>query len=175
MRVRNMVFTAVFAAVLCVVSPFVIPIGPIPLSLATLVIYIAASTIDWKHGTLAVVVYIAIGLIGIPVFSGMTGGIQKLVGPTGGFIIGYIPCTLVIGLLVDRWGKKLFVYPLAMLLGTVLLYICGVVWFVFLTNSTLAAALTVCVLPFFIGDAIKIILATIVAPALRKTLKKQNI
>jgi biotin transport system substrate-specific component len=174
MKIRDMAFTGVFAAILCVAAPFVIPIGPIPLSLATFVIYLASSVLNWKYGTLAVVVYLLIGFVGVPVFSGFSGGVQKFVGPTGGFLIGYIPCALVIGLLVGVWEKKLWVYSAAMVLGTAALYLCGTVWFMVSLHYTLAAALAACVIPFLIGDAIKIILATVIAPILRKALKKQR-
>ena len=80
MSIRNMVFAALFAAVICAVSPFTIPIGPIPLSLATLAIYFAASTINWKFGTMSVVLYLLIGLVGVPVFSNFSGGVPKFVG-----------------------------------------------------------------------------------------------
>ncbi|MEL4105716.1 biotin transporter BioY [Oscillospiraceae bacterium WX1] len=175
MSIRNMVFTALIAALICVASPFVIPIGPIPLSLATLAIYLAASVLNWKYGTLAVIVYILIGAVGLPVFSGFTGGVQKLVGVTGGFIIGYIPCALVIGLLVDKFELKKWKYPVAMVLGTIVLYACGTAWFIHVTGAPFQKALTLCVLPFLIGDAIKIALASLIAPVLRKTLKKQVI
>lgn len=174
MKIRNMVFAALFAAVLCAVAPFTIPIGPIPLSLATLVIYLAASTLNWKYGTLAVVLYVLIGTVGLPVFSGPSGGVQKLVGPTGGFIIGYILCALVIGLIIDRLESKKWAYPAAMVLGTAVLYALGTAWFMVLMDATLVKALTLCVLPFLIGDAVKIVLASVIAPVLRKALKKQR-
>jgi biotin transport system substrate-specific component len=176
MKIRNMVFTALFAAVICVVSPFIIilPFSPVPLSLATFVIYIAAASMNWKTGTLAVVLYLLIGMVGLPVFSGFTGGIQKLVGPTGGFLIGYIPCALVIGLVIDRFEKKKWLYPVSMVLGTAALYTCGTIWIMVSLKYTLAAALMACVIPFLIGDAAKIILASVVAPLLRKVLKKQG-
>lgn len=175
MKIRNMVFTALFAAVICAAAPFVIMLlfSPVPLSLATFVIYIAAASINWKTGTLAVVLYLLIGMIGLPVFSGFTGGVQKLVGPTGGFLIGYIPCALVIGLLVDRFENKKWLYPVSMVLGTAVLYAFGTVWFMVSLKYTLAAALVACVVPFLLGDAVKIVLASVIAPALRKLLKKQ--
>ena len=172
MKLRSMIFAALFAAILCVVAPFTIPIGPIPLSLATFVIYIAAATIDWRFGTLSVVLYVLIGSIGLPVFSGPSGGIQKLVGPTGGFIIGYVLCALIIGLIVDRLEAKKWAYPTAMVLGTAVLYALGTAWFVVLMKVTIAKALMLCVVPFLIGDAIKIILASVISPILRKALKR---
>jgi biotin transport system substrate-specific component len=174
MKIRNMVFTALFAAVICVVSPFKIPIGAVPITLATFAIYIAASVLNWKYGTLAVLLYILIGLVGLPVFSGFEGGAQKLVGPTGGFLIGYIPCALIIGLLVDKLEKKIWIYPVVMVLGTAVLYAFGTAWFMISLKYTLAAALMACVVPFLIFDAVKIVLASVVSPILRKTLKKQR-
>lgn len=176
MKIRNMVFTALFAAVICAAAPFIIilPFSPVPLSLATFVIYIAAVSVNWKTGMLAVVLYLLIGMIGLPVFSGFNGGLQKLAGPTGGFLIGYIPCTLIIGLIVDRYDNKKWLYPVSMILGTAALYACGTVWIMVSLKYTLTAALMACVVPFLIGDAAKIVLASVIAPILRKVLKKQR-
>lgn len=169
-----MVFTALFAAIICVISPFKIPIGEVPITLATLAIYVAASVLNWKYGTTAIIIYILIGMVGLPVFSGFLGGVQRLVGPTGGFILGYIPCALVIGLIIDKNERKKWMYPIAMVAGTVVLYACGTAWFMISLNYTLAAALMACVVPFLIFDAIKIILASVISPQLRKVLKTQE-
>ena len=174
MTTRDKVFTAVFAAVLCAVSPFVIWIGPVPLSLATFAVYLAASVLYWKYGALSVVLYVALGLIGLPVFSGFTSGLPKLVGPTGGFLVGYIAMALVIGLIVTRNAHKKWIYPVAMALGTVVLYVCGLAWFMYSTGSTLPASLMACVVPFLPGDAVKIILASIIVPRLRTVVDKQT-
>jgi biotin transport system substrate-specific component len=176
MKIRIMVFTALFAAVLCVVSPFSIPLpfSPVPLSLATLAIYLAASVMNWKTGTLSVILYVLIGLVGVPVFSKFGAGVQQIVGPTGGFIVGYIPMALAIGLMVDRLDPKKWVYPVSMVIGTVILYACGTVWFMISLDATLTKALTACAIPFLPGDAAKIVVASIIAPILRKALKKQR-
>jgi len=119
---------------------------------------------------LSVILYVIIGAIGVPVFSGFEGGFQKIAGVTGGFIIGYIPCALSTGLIVELSGKKLWSYATGMAVGTILLYICGAAWFMLQTGSPLAVSLALCVTPFLIGDAIKIILACIAAPKLRSAL-----
>jgi biotin transport system substrate-specific component len=168
-----MIYAAVFAAVLCVISPFTIPIGPIPLSLATFAVYLAAAVLGWKYGTLSVLLYVLIGVIGVPVFSGFHGGFDRLVGPTGGFLIGYILCALTTGLTLLKRENKKWLYPAAMLAGTVMLYTLGTVWFIILTQSTLSAALLLCVVPFLPGDAIKIVLASVIAPQLRRVFVKQ--
>ena len=169
-----MVFTALFAAVLCAVAPFSIKIGPIPLSFATLVIYLAAGTLSWKYGVVSVVLYVMLGAIGLPVFSGFEGGFHKIAGVSGGFIIGYIPLALVTGLSVEYFRKKRLAFVLGMVFGTALLYTCGVAWFMFQMRFSLAAALMACVTPFLIGDSIKIIIAAIVAPQLRLAIPLLN-
>ena len=172
--IRDMVYTALFAAVLCAVAPFSISIGPIPLSFATLVIYLAAGSLNWKYGVLSVVLYVALGAIGIPVFSNFEGGFHKIAGVTGGFIVGYIPLALATGLSAELIKGKRLIFILGMVVGTFLLYTCGVAWFMLQTGASLMAALMACVTPFLIGDTIKIVLACIAAPQLRAALQRGN-
>ena len=168
--VKHMVFTALFTAVLCVVAPFSITVGPIPLSFATLVIYLAAGTINWKYATVSILLYVILGAIGLPVFSNFGSGFHKVVGPTGGFIVGYIPLAPAIGLVIAIFNYKRWAYILGMVIGTVILYTCGVAWFIFQASVSLITALMACVVPFLIGDSIKIIVASILAPQLRAAL-----
>lgn len=172
--VRDMVFTALFAALLCVAAPFSIAIGPVPLSFATLVIYLASASLGWKRGMMAVLVYVAVGSVGVPVFSNFTGGFQVVAGVTGGFVAGYVPCAFAVGFTADFLSGKILRYVFGMVIGTVLLYTCGTVWFTVLTGTPVAASLAICVTPFLIGDAIKIIVACIVAPKLRKALESHG-
>ena len=171
--IRSMVFTALFAAVICVLAPFSITVGPVPLTFATLAIYLASATLGWKSGTVAVLVYLALGAVGLPVFSGFTGGLQKIAGATGGYLVGYLPLALTVGLVVKATKNKIWGYALGMVIGTVLLYTCGTVWFMYIMESSLASALALCVVPFLIGDAIKIIIVCIVAPPLRAAVMAQ--
>lgn len=166
--VKSMVFTAIAAAIICVAAPFSIPLPAlVPISLATFAVYLAGGLLGAKRGTLAVLVYILIGAVGLPVFSGFAGGFAKLLGVTGGYIIGYIPCALLTGLFADLFPKKLWALPLGMALGTAACYLLGTVWFIIATGSGLAAALAACVVPFLIGDAIKIAAATAITLPLR--------
>ena len=167
-----MAYTALFAAVLCAVAPFAVSIGPIPLSFATLVIYIAAGTLDWKLSAASTALYVALGSIGIPVFSNFEGGFHKIAGVSGGFIIGYILCALGAGVFIKVFGKKTPVYALGMVTGTILLYTCGMAWFMFQTGNSPAASLAMCVLPFLPGDAAKITVACLTAPKLRSALSE---
>ena len=92
-----MVTTAFMAAVTCILAPLSIPIGPVPISLTNLAIYLSLYLLNWKRGTISYCLYLLIGLAGLPVFSGFSGGIGKLAGPTGGYIIGFIPMVLHAG------------------------------------------------------------------------------
>ena len=168
--VRDMVFAAVFCALLCAVSPFSFAFGPVPLTFATLVIYLAAGTLRWKIAMLSVVLYILMGIIGLPVFTNFEGGFHKVAGVTGGFIIGYIPCAFATGFITEVFKKRIWSYILGMVIGTVLLYTCGTAWFAYQTGSSFAISLTLCVTPFLIGDSIKIALACIITPQLRNAL-----
>ena len=89
--------TALMAAVTCVLAPMAIPIGPVPISLTNLAIYLSLYLLGWKWGTASYVVYMLIGMVGVPVFSGFTGGLGKLAGPTGGYIIGFVPMAVLAG------------------------------------------------------------------------------
>ena len=171
MKTRDITIVAVMAALLCVAGPLTVSVGPIPLSLATFVVYLAGAVLGAKRGTLAVAIYLLLGLVGLPVFSGFTGGFQKLIGVTGGYLVGYLPCALITGLAVrpdspeigPRWRLPAF-----MAMGTVVLYAIGTAWFMFQTKNSLAASLGMCVVPFLPGDAAKIVAATLFAKPVRR-------
>ena len=163
---------SVMAALLCIAAPWSIPAGPIPISLATLVVYLAGIVIGRIDGLIAVSVYLLLGAVGVPVFSGFEGGIQKLIGVTGGYLFGYLPCVYLTGLFADRF-RKVWLTASGMILGTVLLYALGTGWFLLQTERTLTEAMTLCVIPFLPGDAVKIIVAGACGIPLRKAMEKQ--
>lgn len=167
MKTRNMVLIGLFAAIICIFAPFTIPIGAIPISLATFAVYLAAVVLGGKNATVAVVIYILIGIIGLPVFSGFQGGLGKVFGVTGGYLIGYIPCAFISGLIIEKYSDKKAVYPAALALGTIVLYAFGTMWFMVQSGNGLIHSLTVCVVPFLLGDALKIATASFVGYKLR--------
>ena len=184
LNIREMVFTALFAAILCAIAPHAIPVGPVPITLGSFGVYLAAAVLGPKFGTISVALYIAIGAIGLPVFSQFRGGVSVIAGPTGGFLMGFIPCALATGFVIDFCEKRIkgadkvtrtiltyVSYALAMVIGTVLLYTGGAAWFMFTTGNTLRATLTMTAVPFLFGDALKIAAVCIIAPQIRSLIK----
>lgn len=170
--VGNMVFVALFAALICVAAPFSIQVGPIPITLATFAVMLSGALLGGKRGMVAVCVYILIGAVGLPVFSGFKGGFGVLGGPTGGYIIGYIPLALITGIFANMNTKfnRAVVSVIGMIIGTAALYTFGTVWFMIISKSSLANALALCALPFLPGDAVKIACITAVSVPLKARL-----
>jgi biotin transport system substrate-specific component len=175
MKTKNLVYIAVLAAIICVFSPWAVPIGAVPVSLATFAVYFTAAVSGWKRGVISVLLFLLIGGLGVPVFSGFQGGFHRLIGPTGGYLIGYMPCAFITGLLADKYEKSRWIYPLGMIAGTVALYILGTAWFVYVSGTPLVTALYICVLPFLVGDALKIVVASAAAAAVRPILGKHSL
>ena len=130
MNVKRMCRIALLTAVICVVAPLSIQTGAIPISLATLAVYIAGICLGPRDAVIAVALYLLIGGAGLPVFSGWQGGLDKILGPTGGYIAGYIPCAIIAGVIIEVFGKNKIAYPIAMACGTVVLYALGTTWFI---------------------------------------------
>ena len=167
MSVSTMAVTALMTAITCILGPLSISIGPIPISFTNLAIYFTVVLLGWKLGTLSYVIYLLIGLVGLPVFSGFSGGPAKFVGPTGGYLVGFLFLALISGWVIEKFPGKKGAYFFGMTLGTVVCYIFGTVWFVYVAESTLVGALGLCVFPFIPGDIVKMALAVIIAPAIK--------
>ena len=167
----NMVFTAMFTAIIAVCSMISIPVGEVPITLQTFAVCIAAALLGRKRGTLSVLIYILLGAVGVPVFSGMTGGIGVLAGPTGGYIIGFLPAAVIIGSAAERFERKALPLAAAMIIGVLVCYAFGTVWFMVVMKWGIVETLAACVLPFIIPDAIKIALAVLLSNRLSKAIK----
>ncbi len=162
-------YCALCAALLAVCSQIYIPIGPIPINLALFAVWMTAALLGRNYGGISVLVYILLGAVGVPVFAGAKGGIQVLVGPTGGYILGYLIAVVVCGSVIGR-GKQQFVrYPIAMVIGCILCYAFGTAWYMISSHTALVPALVACVLPFLPGDAVKIALAGVISYRLNKS------
>lgn len=177
------------AALQCIISPFAIafPISPVPVSLATLMLYLSVYILGKKHATISCGIYLLIGLVGIPVFSGFTGGAGKLLGPTGGYLIGYLALTWIGGWCVEKWsgtndvgvksvGRKYYILQgLGLAIGTAVCYLFGTVWLAYQAGIDLATALPVGVLPFVVGDVVKIVVGALIGNVIRKQLIKAGV
>ena len=172
----DMAYVGIFAAIIAVCSWISIPLT-IPVTLQTMAVCITAGLLGAKRGTLTVIVYLFIGLVGVPVFSNFSAGVGQLMGPTGGYLIGFIFTALIIGAAAELLGDKLWVYVISMLVGIAVLYAFGTAWFIIVYNRanadavTVSGALAMCVVPFIIPDLIKITLATFFCTALKKHIK----
>ncbi len=162
----QLVFCGLFAALTAVTSQISIPIGPVPINLATLSVFLAGAVLGAKYGALSQAVFVLLGAFGLPVFAGFRGGVQVLAGPTGGYIIGYVASAWLIGFLTKRLSNKIFSRVLCLVAGMLLCYLLGTAWFLFSTKSGLWASLMLCVFPFLIGDAAKIAVAVMITPQL---------
>lgn len=168
MKAQKIALTGILAAMICLLAPLSLPAGAVPISLATFAVYITACTAGPKQAASAIAIYILLGAAGLPVFSSFRGGFHIVAGLTGGYIIGYIPCALTVSLMTKKWGEKKYIYPLSMMLGTLECYLIGTLWYTLQTKVAFTAALSVCILPFIIGDIIKITAASALGIALRK-------
>lgn len=177
-HLKDMVLMALFAAITCVLAPLAIPIGPVPISLTNFVIYVSVYVLGWHRATITYVVYLMIGLAGLPVFSGYEGGIGKMAGPTGGYLIGFIFTAVIAGLFVNLQEEKVLMNRvwgmLGMILGTIVAYGFGTAWFCYSTGTGLSAALALCVFPFIPGDLVKMAVAVVIAPAVAGQIRKMG-
>ncbi len=168
-KVYSMALIALFAAVTAVFSQIAIPIAPVPINLALLAVFACGGALGCKNGTISIAIYILLGIAGVPVFSGFQGGIAKVAGPTGGYIIGYLFTVFIVGLMCDKLSRKIWVLTVSMILGLIVCYVFGTAWFVFSMKQGIWESLMLCVFPFLPGDAVKIVGAALIVKALEKT------
>ena len=172
-KTKDMIAISLMTSVLCVIAPFSIPLPftPVPISLTNLAIYISSCILGSKKGTISVLLYLLIGAFGLPVFSGFSGGFTKLAGPTGGYLIGFIVCAIFTGIFVEKFEDNIYMYPVGMIIGTIACYGLGTVWLAFQLKIGYSQALLIGVIPYIIGDGLKIIGSTILGYILRSRLK----
>ncbi len=158
---RSMVFCALFAALTVVLAQIVIPLPftPVPISLGLVGATLSGGVLGAKRGAAAQGLYLFLGLLGLPVFSYLRGGAGLLFGVTGGYLFGYILTAAVCGVVCHGGRDGFLKTAMAMLAGTATCYLCGTLWYMLLTQSTLLTALTACVLPFLPGELLKIPMA----------------
>ena len=166
-QLKRMVYAALMAALTAAGAYIAIPLGPVPIVLQNLFIMLAGLLLGGRWGLISVAVYLLAGAVGLPVFAGGTGGVGKFVGPTGGYLLGFGAAAYLIGIISESGRGRVTIDVLAMVAGTLIIYAFGVSWLKVVTGISFSKALTVGMLPFLIGDALKIAAAIPIARALR--------
>lgn len=175
LTISQLAVVGVMTAVICIASPLSIPIGVVPISLANFVICIAAYALGARLAFCSCLIYLCIGLIGVPVFSGFGSGPGQLVGPTGGYLIGYLFLAAIAGIFIDRFEKSRILCFLGMVLGMAVCYLIGTAWLAYQMQMTAKAAFSTGVLLFLPGDFVKLALAAFIGPKLRAALRKAQL
>lgn len=175
--IKQMTVIALMTAVICILAPFSlnIPISPTAISLGSMAVYFVVSVLGMKRGTISVLLYILLGTIGLPVFTNFMGGIGKLLGPSGGYIIGYIFLALILGFFVEHWNNHMSMNIVGVILGTIALYFFGTAWMAILLHLDFVSALFAGVIPYIPGDIVKSAAALALGSQLRKRLVKAGL
>lgn len=175
LTVRDMAYMALFAVMMAVCSWISVPYI-VPFTLQTFGVFLAVGVLGGKRGTLAVLVYILMGCIGLPVFAGFSGGLGAVLGSTGGYIVGFLFTALIMWAMERVPGNKTVVLTISMVLGLLVCYAFGTVWFIVVYARTtgpvgLWTALGWCVFPYIIPDLVKMALALVLRKRLRAAIR----
>lgn len=155
-QIQKPILSALFCGLIVVGSYLILPIGPVPIVLATYFILTVGALLGWKWGMATVALYLGLGFVGLPVFSGGKTGIGTLMGPTGGYLIGYFLAAGVAGFIAaPHKGRNLVRIIIAILVGTFIIYLCGVTWLKISLKFDFKKTLMIGMVPFLIGDGIK--------------------
>lgn len=174
-KTLDIVYVGIFAAIIAVCSWISIPLT-VPITLQTMGIFTAVGILGGKRGTLSVLIYILLGAVGVPVFAGFSGGIGVILGTTGGYIIGFLFSALIMWGMEKLFGKSQIVLAISMVIGLLVCYAIGTVWFMVVYAKTseavgLGTVLGWCVFPFIIPDLVKIAVSLFLANRLRKVIQ----
>jgi len=177
LKTNGMVLCALFAALTGVGGLIAIPLPftPVPITLQTFFTFLAGAILGKYLGALSQLVYILLGIVGLPVFAKGSSGIGVLLGPTGGYLIGFIPAAFLVGYILEAADEPPFVLIfVAMLVGLLAIYVPGIAWLMWVARLNMAKALLLGALPFLPGDAVKIVVGGLIvkrAVRLRALLK----
>lgn len=164
MKANNLVICALFAAIICIVSPFYIPVGAVPVSLGLFAVALTAFITGSKRSVIATGIYLTLGFVGIGVFAGFKGGVGILMSPTGGFLISYVFVAAILGCCRGNIKRDF----LLQLVALFVCYLIGTVWYMIVTKSSILTGLVVCVLPFVVFDIIKLTGAYMISKTIKK-------
>jgi biotin transport system substrate-specific component len=165
--IKLIVYAAMMAALTAVGAFIAIPIGPVPIVLQNFFVFLTGLLLGSRWGAAAIFVYLLAGALGLPVFAGGKGGIGHIFGPTGGYLLGYLPAVFIIGLISEKGRHRPVIDTFGLLCGVFVVYACGVPWLKMVTGMPFQKAVAVGMLPFLLGDGLKVLAALPVAKALR--------
>lgn len=169
---RGMVYAALFGAATAVGAYIIIPFPIVPITLQTLFVALAASLLGGRLGALSQFIYLLLGIIGLPVFSGGKAGFGVLIGPTGGYLVGFVLGAYVTGKLMEIREKTAIGWTaFSIAVGFVVIYVLGVIQLSLVARLGVSKAVSVGVIPFLIGDCLKIILASLVVLRIRDRIR----
>jgi len=173
---RNMTLVALFAAITAVCAQIAIPVpfSPVPFTLHMVAVLLAGGILGSRLGGLSIVVYLLMGAAGMPVFAGFKGGLEVLVGPTGGFLFAFPIAALIIGFVMER-KKSFIVYIASMVVALIIVYSLGLVQFKFVTAMSWEKSFLLAVAPYVIPDVIKMILTYVVVQNVNRSLERNNL
>lgn len=174
-KLYQMTTYALMTALMCVLGPMTIPIGLIPVSMTNFAIFVSVYLLGMKGGTISYLVYLLLGAVGLPVFSGFQGGLAKFAGPTGGYLVGFILTALISGFVVDHFRAYPVIVILGMMSAMLAAYFFSTIWFVIQMQCEVWYALTTCVFPFILIDIIKILIAVMIGKTIRSALARAGL
>ena len=164
---KNQIRAALFASMIAIITLISIPTpAGIPLTFQTFAVSLSGFTLGRKYGLEAVMIWLTVGIIGLPVFSGMTGGLGQILGITGGFLVGFIPLVLFCGNEYTHAANILLAIA-----GLIICHTTGIIWFMFTAETNLATAIITTSIPYIIKDIISVIIAYGTAQVLKKRIK----
>lgn len=173
--VRQVGLVIGFSLLTALAAQVVIPIGPVPITGQTFAVLLTGALLGSRLGAMAMIAYLIEGASGLPFFAGGHFGLVHLMGPTGGYLVAFPAAAFIAGAFAEHgWDRRFFSAAAAMAIGSIVIIVCGSVWFSLLTHTSIFNAIRVTVAPFILGDIVKILLAAAVLPSGWKLLNKQG-
>ena len=170
-KVKNLAYIGLMSAIMCILSPITIPLsGGVGVTLGIFVIMFMTYVMGMGRTLICYGIYLLLGIVGLPVFAGFQGGVGALLGPTGGFLVGYVAVIVSEGLMLKIKEKRLFLV-IGSVIGLLLCYILGCLWYMRIMDVNFVGALWMCVIPFVAFDGMKVAMVCVIGPPCKKRVK----
>src|SRR4030042_1378188 len=172
-KLRSVVLCSLMASLMAAGAFIHVPIGPVPIVLTNLFVLMAGLLLGARWGAASAALYLLVGAIGLPVFSGGRGGLAHLFGPTGGYLFGFILSAWTTGFISERFRRSMTGSVIAVIFGSLIIYGLGVPWLKAITKMTWNKAWMVGMVPFIPGDALKAVVAVILLRSVKPILDRR--